>query len=66
MIVRACIHTAHVLLLQDLPGGGIKNETTVEVEDFSQDLTVKLNISHKTFDEEEVSPVDCLWSVVDP
>ena len=39
---------------QDLPGGGIKDETSVEVEDFSQDLTVKLNIFHKTFDEEEV------------
>lgn len=40
---------------QDLPGGGVKDETSVEVEDFSQDLTVKLNIFHKTFDEEEVS-----------
>lgn len=39
---------------QDLPGGGIKDDTSVEVEDFSQDLTVKLNIFHKTFDEEEV------------
>ncbi|CBJ28585.1 putative ubiquitin activating enzyme [Ectocarpus siliculosus] len=40
-------------LLKDLPGGGIKDDTAVEVEDFSQDLTVKLNIFHKTFDEEE-------------
>lgn len=39
---------------QDLPGGGIKNDTSVEVEDFSQDLTVKLSVFHKTFDEEEV------------
>ncbi|CAN0530894.1 unnamed protein product, partial [Ectocarpus sp. 8 AP-2014] len=37
-------------LLKDLPGGGIKDDTAVEVEDFSQDLTVKLNIFHKTFD----------------
>lgn len=43
--------------LQDLPGGGIKNDTSVEVEDFSQDLTVKLSVFHKTFDEEEVSYV---------
>lgn len=45
----------HAFPPQDLPGGGIKSETSVEVEDFSQDLTVKLNIFHKTFDEEEVS-----------
>ncbi|CAN0177601.1 unnamed protein product, partial [Ectocarpus sp. 4 AP-2014] len=37
-------------LLKDLPGGGITDDTAVEVEDFSQDLTVKLNIFHKTFD----------------
>lgn len=42
------------MLEKDLPGGGIKNETSVEVEDFSQDLTVKLSVFHRTFDEEEV------------
>lgn len=40
--------------VQDLPGGGIKNGTSVEVEDYSQDLSVKLSVFQKTFDEEEV------------
>lgn len=41
-------------IVQDLPGGGIKNGTSVEVEDYSQDLSVKLIVFQKTFDEEEV------------
>ena len=40
--------------VQDLPGGGIKDGTSVEVEDYSQDITVKLIVFQKTFDEEEV------------
>ncbi|CAM9189780.1 unnamed protein product, partial [Laminaria digitata] len=43
-----------VKLLKDLPGGGVNNDTTVEVEDYSQDLTIKLSVFQQTFDEEEV------------
>lgn len=40
--------------MQDLPGEGIKNGTSVEVEDWDQDLSVTLSVFHKTFNEEEV------------
>lgn len=38
-------------LLVDLPGGGINNDTTVSIEDFSQDFRCAIRVLHK--DEEE-------------
>ena len=40
-------------MLPDLPCGGIGHGTVVELEDFSQDLTIQVNISDKTDWEEE-------------
>ena len=50
--------------LPALPGGGIKHGTVMTIEDFSQDLTVDLTVTHQEVWEKEVEDEDVEFKFV--